>query len=412
MDFNVGQAIIYILMFISLYFEIFLLVTFFEGTKKITENDNSDVDYKTVTIFVPCFNEEKTVCATIDSLLALDYAKDKLSIFVIDDGSTDKTWNVIQQFKNNPQISLFKKENGGKWTALNLGLRHARSELVGCLDADSFVDKYALKNIVKRFANNNVMAVTPAIRVHNPRTIVQIMQKAEYTLSMFIRFVFALLGSIYITPGPFSIFKKEVFEKLGGYRHAHNTEDLEIALRMQTHGLKIDNAHDAFVYTVTPRTIRALFKQRLRWIHGFLENMLDYRRLLFRKRHGNLSLFILPAAIISIFSALYFAAVILHNIIMTMIEKIAKFSAIDFNFNFQNWAIDWFYLHTESLFVLSIVLATLTISLILMGKYLADRKISFSKDILFFILFYSFLAPWWLAKAVYNTLLSRKTAWR
>ncbi|MEK7097342.1 MAG: hypothetical protein AAB906_00670, partial [Patescibacteria group bacterium] len=130
------------------------------------------------------------------------------------------------------------------------------------------------------------------------------------------------------------------------------------------------------------------------------------------KRHGNLSLFVLPAAIISIFSALYFAAVILHNIIITMIEKIAKFSAIDFRFNFQNWAIDWFYLHTESLFVLSIVLAALTISLILIGKYLADRKVSFSKDILFFILFYSFLAPWWLAKAVYNTLLSRKTAWR
>ncbi|MBI5254673.1 glycosyltransferase family 2 protein [Candidatus Falkowbacteria bacterium] len=412
MDFNVSQAIIYILMFISLYFEIFLLVTFFEGTKKITENDDSGIDYKTVTIFVPCFNEEKTVIATIESLLDLDYPKDKLSIFVIDDGSTDGTWNVVQQFKNNPQIFLFKKENGGKWTALNLGLQHAQSELVGCLDADSFVDKCALKNIVKRFADKNVMAVTPAIRVHNPRTLIQIMQKAEYTLSMFIRFVFALLGSIFIAPGPFSIFKKEVFDKLGSYRHAHNTEDLEIALRMQTHGMKIDNAHDAFVYTVTPRTVRLLFRQRLRWIHGFLENMLDYRRLLFKKRHGNLSLFILPAAIISIFSALYFATVIVHHIIMTMIQKISEFSAINFKFNFQNWAIDWFYLHTESLFVLSVVLGALTISLILMGKYLADRKISFSKDVLFFILFYSFLAPWWLAKAVYNTLLSRKTAWR
>jgi cellulose synthase/poly-beta-1,6-N-acetylglucosamine synthase-like glycosyltransferase len=412
MDLGIGTIITYILMFVSLYFEIFLLVTFFEGTGKITEGENESVDYKTVTIFVPCYNEEKTVVATIESLLALDYPKDKLAVFVIDDGSKDNTWNVIQQFKNNPQVSLFKKENGGKWTALNLGLKHATSELVGCLDADSFVDKNALKNIVRRFKDEKVMAVTPAIVVHKPKTLVQIMQKAEYTLSMFIRFVFALLGSIYITPGPFSIFRKKVFDTLGGYRHAHNTEDLEVALRMQTHGMKIDNAHDAFVYTVTPKTVRALFKQRLRWIHGFLENMLDYRALLFKRKHGTLSLFILPAAIFSIFSALYFAGVLIKTFIESAANRVSNLSAINFSIDWKHLAFDWFFVHTEAIFMLSIVLAFLTISLILLGRYLADRKVRFSKDIIFFILLYSFIAPWWLAKAVYNTLLARKTSWR
>jgi cellulose synthase/poly-beta-1,6-N-acetylglucosamine synthase-like glycosyltransferase len=399
-------------MFVSLYFEIFLLVTFFEGSKKITNGENDVVDYKTVTIFVPCFNEEKTVAATIESLLALDYPKDKLSIFVIDDGSTDGTWSVVQSFKNNPQVSLFKKENGGKWTALNFGLARATTELVGCLDADSFVDKNALKNIVRRFKNEKIMAVAPAIIVHKPKTLIQIMQKAEYTLSLFIRFVFALLGSIYITPGPFSIFRKEVFDKLGGYKHAHNTEDLEVALRMQTHGMKIDNAHDAFVYTVTPRTVRALFKQRLRWIHGFLENMLDYRALLFKRKHGTLSVFILPIAILSIFSALYFSFIMLKAAAVSASNKLAHLSAIDFNIDWRNWAFDWFYVHTEAIVILGLILAAITVAIILLGRYLADRKIRFSKDILFFILLYSFIAPWWLAKAVYNTLLSRKTSWR
>lgn len=412
MDFSVSEIAAYVLMFISLYFEIFLLVTFFEGSSKITDGENDVVDYKTVTIFVPCFNEEKTVAATIESLLALDYPKDKLSIFVIDDGSTDGTWSAVQRFKNNPQISLFKKENGGKWTALNFGLERAKSELVGCLDADSFVDPNALKNIVRRFADEKVMAVAPAIIVHKPKTLVQIMQKAEYTLSLFIRFVFALLGSIYITPGPFSIFRKEVFDKLGGYKHAHNTEDLEVALRMQTHGMKIDNAHDAFVYTVTPRTVRALFKQRLRWIHGFLENMLDYRRLLFARKHGTLSMFILPVAILSIFSALYFAALLVKTLVMSTADKVVNLSAINFDVDIKHWAFDWFYVHTEAIVMLGFVLVVLTVIIILAGRYLADRKIRFSKDILFFLLLYSFIAPWWLAKAVYNALLSRKTSWR
>ena len=97
-------------------------------------------EFPTVTIIVPCFNEERTVGDTIRSLLDLDYPKEKLSIIAVDDGSTDGTRRELASFESRHQISVLSKKNGGKHTALNLALEKVESELVGCLDADSFVD--------------------------------------------------------------------------------------------------------------------------------------------------------------------------------------------------------------------------------------------------------------------------------
>jgi cellulose synthase/poly-beta-1,6-N-acetylglucosamine synthase-like glycosyltransferase len=161
----------------------------------------------TVSIIVPVWNEEKTVLKTIFSLLKLDYPKDKLSVFIVDDGSTDNTWKVVQRFVRNKQVKLLRKENGGKHTALNYALEFIDTDLVGCLDADSFVHPQALKRIVARFLKEkDVMAVTPSVKIFNPKGILGMVQKSEYMFGIFLRRVFAQLDAIYITPGPFSIF--------------------------------------------------------------------------------------------------------------------------------------------------------------------------------------------------------------
>jgi len=412
-----GTIVAHIFLFISLYFEIFLLISFLEGREfenKNKEIKNSGVkkSYPSVTVIVPVFNEEKTLGKTIHSLLSLDYPKELLSIFIVDDGSKDNTWREMEKFKNNPIISLFKKENGGKYTALNLGIEKSASDIVGCLDADSTVDSSALKQIVKRFENKEVYAVTPSIQIHNPKNIIELIQTAEYTFSAFIRRVFSFLGSIYITPGPFSFFRREVFEKIGLYRHAHNTEDLEIGLRMQKNHLKIINAYDAYVYTIAPKTIKSLYKQRVRWIHGFLENAKDYRALFFKSEYGHLSMFILPTATLSIFSSLYFTGFAIWNGFILAGNKVIEFSAVGLGLVTQPPQFDLFFLRSSSIFILTIILITMTLSLILTGKHILKRKVRISKDILYFIFFYSFIAPLWLAKSVYNAVLSKKTSWR
>ena len=258
---SIYTIVFYVFSFISVYVQIFFLVTFLEKRRQIVRHpDNLDLlSYPTVTVAVPCYNEEGTIEKTVKSLLSLDYPKDKIKIFLIDDGSKDNTWNIIKKFDNGLNIFSFKKENGGKHTALNLALEKTDSEFFGCLDSDSLVHHQALKRILKYFERDpSTMAVAPSIIVYNPKNILQYAQNIEYDMSIYTKKMLGFMGGIHVTPGPFSIFRKRVFDELGFYRKAHNTEDQEIALRMQENGYKIANCPDADVSTKPPGSVAKL----------------------------------------------------------------------------------------------------------------------------------------------------------
>src|SRR3990167_93968 len=121
------------------------------------------------------------------------------------------------------------------------------------MDADSFADREALIRIMSYFQNDkDAMAVAPSVVVHNPKNFIQNAQNAEYNMSTYLKKMLGFLGAINVTPGPLTIFRKKVFDNLGPYRHGHNTEDMEIAYRMQTNHYKIIHCNDAYVYTNIP----------------------------------------------------------------------------------------------------------------------------------------------------------------
>ena len=90
------------------------------------------------------------------------------------------------------------------------------------------------------------MAITPAMKVYRPRNMLELMQAVEYTFGIFYKKMFDNLSAVNVLPGPFSLYRREVFDKIGLFKHAHNTEDMEIAFRMHANGLKIVNAHNRF----------------------------------------------------------------------------------------------------------------------------------------------------------------------
>lgn len=304
MDF---QVLAYPFLFIALYFESFLLVTFLSKPAREHRLESITQSTPKIAIVVPCWNEETTVAGTVESLLALDYPKEKLSLILVDDGSTDNTPAVVDQFSTNPQITAIHKKNGGKFTAMNAGLEYAKdAELVGFLDADSFVAPDALREIVAAFSDQNISAVTASMSIHKPRTIFQRMQYAEYSLAIVLRHVFASVNGLYVTPGPFSFYRRSIFADIGPFRHAYLAEDMEMTMRMQRAGLRIGNAIRARVYTKGPPTFAKLIKQRVRWTTGFLRNLFfDYRDLLGTKKNVVLGMLVLPLGIIAIGSGIF-----------------------------------------------------------------------------------------------------------
>ena len=116
------EFLAYPFIFAAIYFEAFFLVTFLSAPARESRARRASKSTPAVAMIVPCYNEETTVGGTVESLLALDYPTDRLSIILVNDGSTDNTRAIMDTFAGNPQIQIIHKENGGKHSAINAGI--------------------------------------------------------------------------------------------------------------------------------------------------------------------------------------------------------------------------------------------------------------------------------------------------
>ena len=414
---TIFEIFFYCFSFLSLYVQIYFFVIFLEKYKEIKINRapiklyENEEDYEGVTITVPAYNEGLNVKKTVESLLKLNYPKNKLFLILVDDGSTDNTWEVMQEYKDHPQIKIFTKENGGKFTAQNLGLENTTTPFMGCLDSDSEVNPEALNRIMTYFADGEVMAVAPTIVSHNEGNIVQKAQKTDYELQIYIKKMYAFIDAIHVTPGPFSIFRKSVFEKIGPYKHAHQTEDQEIAMRMHQNNMRIEHAPDAYVYTNTPKTVKALYKQRTRWIYGFIRNSLDYKHMFFKKKYGNIGFITLPSGFISVLSVIFLFLFTGYNLYNYIERKTLIVSAVGINMGNVSFKIDPFFINTSAILFISIIVYSSVFFSLFMGHRILHGKTKFNFNIIWFFIVYSIVAPFWLLKAVINAFRNYESSW-
>lgn len=417
---------LYIALFTGLYFQIFFLLTVFDKSEEAKKNTatKSDGELPDVTIVIPCYNEAKTVAKTMWSLANLNYPRHLLDIMVIDDGSKDATYDAAERCRDeilaNPMykgldIVVHRQVNGGKYTALNKGISLAKTELFGCLDADSTVESDALIKMVRYFSDDRTAVVTPAIRVHEPKTILQKMQKAEYNLGILAKWMFSKINAIHVTPGPFSIFRKSVFDQIGPFRHAHNTEDMEIAFRIQSHGLRIANCPTAYVYTITPPTLKKLYVQRTRWVSGFMKNTLDYKHIVFNPKFGHIGTFTMPFASASLLIAMALIVSGLYSFGTSVARAYERVQTVGIDWSWwtnPSFDIDMFFVTTEATMFLAFISLCLMVSIIFMSQKMVEGTYKPSSHIFWYLLLYGFICPLWIGKALYNTALAKRVPWR
>ena len=116
-------------------------------------------EFPTLSVVVPCFNVEHVVERCIETLLAQDYPKDKLSLIIVDDKSTDDTSKIIQQYQGNDQVKIIKHfRNRGLSATRNSGIKASKSQIVGFLDSDMVVKKDWAKSMVGELSKDGVVA--------------------------------------------------------------------------------------------------------------------------------------------------------------------------------------------------------------------------------------------------------------
>ncbi len=408
------EAFAYPFLFIAIFFEAFVLVTLLSKPARAARARGPGAEEPSIAVIVPCYNEEATVAHTCESLLALRYPSDKLEVILVNDGSTDATAGAIARFAAHPQVRIISKENGGKHTALNAGIAATQAEFIGCLDADSFVEPDALREIVPCFANPNIAAVTAAMSVHKPGNMLQHMQNAEYILGITFRHAIASINGLYVTPGPFSFYRRSVIESLGGFRYGHQTEDMEMALRIQQAGYGIENAPRARVYTQAPNTVAKLIKQRTRWTTGFLRNVLgEYRGLIANKRHGVLGMLMLPTALIAVGSGILLFSLMLFELTRNAVNILSVRVGIPPSYAFvPHGSLDWFYFPVDFYLLLAAVVLLTSVLLVAAGKRLSRTPGTIVLGLVSYTFLYGLIAPLWLLRATADATLGRRREWR
>jgi len=255
--------------------------------------------YPTVSFIVPAYNEEKTISKCVASLFrCMIHYPNSTEIIVIDDGSTDHTYEVAQttiEFNRKvwPYIrgELIKHNtNRGKAAALRTGIENAGGEATAVVDADSWWEPHALNHLAKSISTDNKAAVTGYIHPsdgNDERNSYIILQQLEYSQGLGVfRCAQALANAVLVVPGPIGMCDTAVLQEVLRTKKVQSiTEDFEITLELQKRGFHVGYLDRARGVTIAPTSFRAFWNQRVRWFTGGLHNILGiHKELLFKRR--------------------------------------------------------------------------------------------------------------------------------
>ncbi|MDO5568884.1 MAG: glycosyltransferase [bacterium] len=340
---------VFFFIYMFVYAIIFFLTTFFASLSlddffvrkehmSYTTLKNDD-NYIPISVIVPAYNEELTIVDTVRSLLNLDYPK--YEICVVNDGSTDKTkeilietfnlkkitrpirkqvpckrLNSVYESVDGVRIMLINKENGMKADALNMGINACNYPLFVCMDADSMLQKDALRRIVVPYIeHDNTVAVGGNIKLSNdvvivdgdlkkyrlPKKMIVKFQLVEY-LRVFLtsRVAFNKFNANLIISGAFGLYNKSAVIKVGGYSVDSIGEDMELVVKLHAYFHKnkqdyhISYIPDAVCWTQAPDKFKILKNQRKRWHRGLIQSLRVNRFMFFNPTYGTVGMISYP----------------------------------------------------------------------------------------------------------------------
>ena len=292
-----------------------------------------------IAVIVPAYNEEPVIVDSVRALLNLEYPSQE--IVVVNDGSTDATAErVIEAFDMRPieadlpiglpcapvrdvyvsprrQVVLIDKENGGKADALNAGVFFTEEPLFCAIDADSLIERGALRTVVEPFLTDPVRTIAAggAVRLANgtsfrkgmphdvdlPGNRLVRFQAVEYLRAFLLgRIGLSRLNSLLIISGAFGLFRTEIVRRVGGYDTDSITEDMELIVRLHRYRVEADRDYRVtflpkpVVWTEAPERLSVLSRQRRRWYRGLLDTLVKHRAVIGRPSYGAVGIFALP----------------------------------------------------------------------------------------------------------------------
>jgi cellulose synthase/poly-beta-1,6-N-acetylglucosamine synthase-like glycosyltransferase len=248
--------------------------------------------YPRTAILIPAWNEAAVIGASVDRLMQLEYPRDRLRVFVIDDASTDQTPQVVQAKAAQYPGAVFhlRREVGGQGKAhtLNHGLTRVLADdwvqAVLIMDSDVIYEPDSLRLMTRHLADPLVGSVTAYIKEGSrPGNYLTRFIGYEYiTAQAAARRSQNVLGAIACLAGGAQLHSRANIEALGGQIDTGSlAEDTITTFKTQLNGARVVFEPHAVVWAEEPGDITGLWKQRLRWSRGNVQVSLRFWRVWF-----------------------------------------------------------------------------------------------------------------------------------
>ncbi len=401
-----------------------------------------------ISVILPAYNEEVCIVESVRAALGLRYPQ--FEIIVVDDGSTDRTFEVLRDefglVEVAPDIDedlplvgairsmhvpaadialvVARKTNVGKRAdALNAGINSAQYPLVCCIDADSILEHDALLRVAKPFVDDpeRVIATGGTIRAVNGSSVYRgqvtsirqpsgwlaRIQILEYLRSFLLgRTGWSKFGLLLIISGAFGVYRRDLLLEVGGFDPTSLGEDADAILAL--HRLQRDRGEDyriVFVpepacWTEVPSTRAVLGRQRSRWSHGLAQVLWKYRRMMLNPKYGRIGLVSMPYYLV-------------FELLGPIVELVGVAAVIGgFAFGVVNAEFALIFAVVALLYGIALSVAALLVEEVSFHKYTRwrDIGIGIAASVLENI-GYRQLHAWWRLKGLYNAARGSEPEW-
>jgi len=339
--------------FVILFYFLLALVGFIEGMRNMRQSKEEDyplvymsTTVVPVSIIIPAHNEEEWIADSVSAAVALNYPK--FEVIIIDDGSTDKTFEILyrmldlkpvdmpylKHYKDghvrgiyksikHPHVTVIHKFSGVKKAgALNAGLNIAKHDYICSIDADTVLEPDALLKVMayvekdpeKIIGIGCYFSLANGLKIKNGRVVektcsynpILAYQNIEYIRSFIgSRIGWSRYNAMPIVAGGFAVWRRDILYKLGGFSAEFTCEDIEFTFRAHDYavqnkdkGYKINVLPYHVGWTEGPDSIVSLISQRERWQRVTNETIWRYKYMICNPRFGAFAFLTLPYFVI------------------------------------------------------------------------------------------------------------------
>jgi cellulose synthase/poly-beta-1,6-N-acetylglucosamine synthase-like glycosyltransferase len=235
----------------------------------------ADADLPAVSILVPCHNEDRVIAHTIRKLQALEYPEGKIEILIINDGSTDRTADVVREFTSDERVRLVnvpaERAARGKSGALNYALTQARHGVIAIYDADNMPEPGALRPLAAQLVLDPTLgAAIGMYRAWNRKRawLTRFLNIEGIGFQWILQAGRWGLMRLTTLPGTNYVIRRSLVEQLGGWDESALTEDAEMSIRIYQAGYLIQFIPASVTWEQEPEGLKVWFRQRRRWVRG------------------------------------------------------------------------------------------------------------------------------------------------